>query len=83
MAARFLARFPDCCPREAARCKLPFALRPGLSQEDKMRTKEASQTKLYPKGKNKRKERRKNRRRSKKENPKKAPVPIPHFLRVL
>jgi len=25
---------PVCSPREAARCKLPFALHPGISQED-------------------------------------------------
>ena len=28
------------CPRESAHCKLPFALHPGLSQENKTRTKE-------------------------------------------
>jgi len=31
MAAHFLSRFPVHCRREAARCKPPFALRPGLS----------------------------------------------------
>jgi len=41
----FLSRFPVRCPREAARCKLPFSLRPGLSQGDMMRTKEPAKGK--------------------------------------
>jgi len=31
------------CPRETARCKSPFALRTGISQEDRIRTKEITQ----------------------------------------
>jgi len=40
---------PRCSPRIAARCKLPFALRPGLSLERVKRVKEI--TKEMTKGK--------------------------------
>jgi len=40
MAAYILPDFLSAVRAVAARCKLPFALRPGLSQEDKVRTKE-------------------------------------------
>jgi len=38
-------RYHVCCPHEAARCKLPFAFRPGLSRGDMTRTKEISEPK--------------------------------------
>jgi len=37
--------FPSAVRAVAARCKLPFGLRPGLSQEDGMRTNENNQGK--------------------------------------
>jgi len=37
----------------AARCELPFALRPGLSQEEVMRTKEMTKEKKREQGKKK------------------------------
>jgi hypothetical protein len=40
MAAYFLDRFPAAVRAMAARCKLSVALRPGLSHEDRARTKE-------------------------------------------
>jgi len=39
MARLCTVRFLSAVRAVAARCKLPFALRPGLSQEDMMRTK--------------------------------------------
>jgi len=40
MAAYIFDRFPAAVRAMAARCKLPFAIRPGLSQEDRRRPKE-------------------------------------------
>jgi hypothetical protein len=45
MAAQFLDRFPAAVHAMAARRKLSFALRPGLSQEDRERTKESTKEK--------------------------------------
>jgi len=39
MAAYILPGFPVRSPHSGARCKLPFALRPGLSQEENLCTK--------------------------------------------
>jgi len=39
MARIYAVRFLSAVRAVAARCKLPFALRPGLSQEDVIRTK--------------------------------------------
>jgi hypothetical protein len=43
--------FPSAVRAMAARCKLPFALHPGLSREDEMRTKEITQERKKRKNK--------------------------------
>jgi len=47
---------PSAVRAMAARCKLPFALRPGLSQEDMIRTKEITPEKRPNKGRRQKKE---------------------------
>jgi len=44
----FLLFFPSAVRAVAARCKLSFALRPGLSHEDEVRTKEITKEKKRP-----------------------------------
>jgi len=45
MAGLCTVRFLSAVRTVAARCKLPIALRPGLSQEDMIRTKEMTKEK--------------------------------------